>query len=229
MFTTGPRGGLLQPSPPCPAVYPAGPAEMIAALVLAAGASSRMGRPKAALPLGAPGETVLSTGVAALLAGGVPRVAVVAGAHPGPVREALTSADPRVTVIDHPGWRQGQLSSLLAGLASVEGPGLEAILVTLVDVPLVSPETVRTLIHAWDLSRAPLVRPARGTEHGHPVIFDRAVFEDLRRADIEAGAKAVVRAHEARILNVPVTDAGAFMDLDTPEDYARLRRLAGIG
>ena len=88
---------------------------MIAALVLAAGASSRMGRPKAALPLGAGLGTVLSRGVAALLDAGVPRVVVVAGAHPDAVRDALDETDARVSVVDNSAWADGQLRRSSAG------------------------------------------------------------------------------------------------------------------
>jgi molybdenum cofactor cytidylyltransferase len=94
-------------------------------------------------------------------------------------------------------------------------------LVVLVDVPFVSADTVRALVDAWRRSHAPVVRPVCGDRHGHPVIFDRAVFDELRHADPALGAKAVVRAHGAAVLDVPVDDAGAFLDVDTPEDYAR--------
>lgn len=195
---------------------------MIPAIVLAAGASSRMGRPKAALPLG-PTHTVLSRGVATLLDAGVTRVVVVAGAHPGAVREALRDVtDPRVTVVDHPGWANGQLSSLLRGLDEVDAPHVRGILMTLVDVPLVSPGTVRTLLRAWQETGAPIVRPARRGVHGHPVLFDRHVFQALRDADPAEGAKPVVRAYANVLLDVEVDDEGAFVDLDDPEDYARV-------
>lgn len=181
-----------------------------------------MGRPKASLPLGAAGETVLSTGVRALLSAGVPRVVIVAGAHPRAVREAWTVSDPRVRIVDHAGWEAGQLSSLLAGLSALGSPPPDALLVTLVDVPLVAPATIQAVVDAWRVSRAPIVRPARGDEHGHPVLFDRTLFDELARADLAAGAKPVVRAHAAEILNVQVADDGAFADMDTPEDYERI-------
>jgi molybdenum cofactor cytidylyltransferase len=66
------------------------------------------------------------------------------------------------------------------------------------------------------------VRPAIGDRHGHPVVFDRRVFDELRRAPLEAGAKAVVRAHAAEVLDVPVTDEGCLVDIDTPHDYEAL-------
>jgi CTP:molybdopterin cytidylyltransferase MocA len=194
---------------------------MIQGVILAAGASTRMGRPKAALPLGAGGDTVLSRGVRTLLSAGVPGVVVVVGAAASDVRSALRLRSRRVRVVENRRWASGQLSSLLAGLEAVDDAGLEALLVTLVDVPLVSPATVRQVIRAWRESRAPIVRPAMGDRHGHPVIFDRVVFDALRAADPAAGAKEVVRARQHEILNVPVEDEGAFVDLDTPEDYRR--------
>jgi CTP:molybdopterin cytidylyltransferase MocA len=181
-----------------------------------------MGRAKAALPLGTTGETVVARVVRTLLAAGLPDVTVVAGAHIDAVRAAMPSHEPRARVVEHPGWAQGQLSSLLAGLAAVDGPQLEAILVTLVDVPLVRPESVAAIVHAWRATRAPIVRPVDGERHGHPVVFDRAVFDDLRAADPSVGAKAVFAVHASQRVDVPITDDGAFVDVDTPEDYLRV-------
>src|SRR5262245_11319579 len=110
---------------------------MISGIVLAAGASSRMGQAKAAMPLGQTGETVVSRVVKTLLAGGLPRVVVVAGAHIDAVRAAMPH-ESRAQVIEHALWQQGQLSSLLAGLKAIDDPQLEAAMVTLVDVPLIS-------------------------------------------------------------------------------------------
>lgn len=204
---------------------------MIYGIVLAAGASSRMGQAKAAMPFGQTGETVLSRIVSTILAGGVPHVVVVAGAHIDAVRHAMPRYEPRARVIEHPGWEQGQLSSLIAGLDAIDQPLLEGALVTPVDVPLVTPFTVAAVVSAWRRARAPIVRPvdaatsrsAGGPRHGHPVIFDRSVFDDLRTADLNIGAKAVFAIHRDRVLNVEVKDPGAFEDIDTPEDYERLR------
>ena len=198
---------------------------MIRALLLAAGGSTRMGRPKAALPLGN-GGTVLSFGVDALINGGASDVTIVAGAHPEAVRSAVRSHLDRVRIVDHAGWEEGQLSSLLAGLSAVWSPSLEGIVVLLVDVPLVQAGTVRTVIEAWRRTRAPIVRPVCGDNHGHPVVFDAAVFDDLRRADVTKGAKAVFALHKDRVLDVPVNDPWACEDLDTPDDYDRFLKAA---
>ena len=68
-----------------------------------------------------------------------------------------------------------------------------------------------------------IVRPAMGERHGHPVLFDRTVFGDLRRAPEHLGAKAVIRASGDAVLNVPVDDPGCLVDVDTPADYQALR------
>jgi molybdenum cofactor cytidylyltransferase len=204
-----------------------------------------MGRPKAGLPFGQTGETVLSRIVSALLAGGAPNVVVVAGAHLDAIRAAMPPHQQQARVVEHPLWAQGQLSSLLAGLAAVDDPQLEGVLVTPVDVPLVTPATVAAVIAAWRTTRQPIVRPvdastslragpstslrASRPRHGHPVMFDRAIFADLRAADPQAGAKAVFAIHRDRILNVEVQDPGAFEDIDTPEDYEKLLKLLGSG
>ncbi|HUQ88482.1 MAG TPA: nucleotidyltransferase family protein [Vicinamibacterales bacterium] len=195
---------------------------MISGIVLAAGASSRMGQAKAALPLGQTGDTVVARVVRTLLEGGVPNIVVVGGAHIDAVRAAMPRRESRARLIEHAGWEQGQLSSLLAGLNAIDDPLLEAAVVTLVDVPLVRSSTVAELIAAWRRTRAPIVRPANADRHGHPVIFDRSIFADLRSADPNTGAKAVFAIHRERILNVEVDDAGAFEDIDTPEDYRRV-------
>ena len=203
---------------------------MISGIVLAAGASTRMGQAKAALPLGQMGETVLSRVVRTLIDGGVPEMVVVAGAHIDAVRAAMPAHEPRARVIEHSGWQRGQLSSLVSGLDAIDTPLVEAALVTLVDVPLVRASTVAAVIEAWRRTRAPIVRPADpstslragGERHGHPVIFDRSIFADLRSADPNTGAKAVFAIHRERIFNVDVNDAGAFEDMDTPEDYRKV-------
>jgi molybdenum cofactor cytidylyltransferase len=109
----------------------------------------------------------------------------------------------------------------VAGLRALDDARVDAALVTLIDVPLVSARTVRALIDAHRRGRAPIVRPVSNGRHGHPVLFDRVVFDELRRADPALGAKPVVHAHAAEILEIPVDDEGAFIDIDTREDYER--------
>lgn len=199
---------------------------MLPAVILAAGQSARMGRPKALLPLGR-SETFLSRSARVLRAAGADEVLVVVGYHAELIREAVEREGLEVRLVDNPQHASGQLSSLIAAIEAVDRPGVPAVLVTLVDVPLVAEQTVRAVIDAYWRTGAPIVRPSCDGRHGHPVLFDRAVFGDLRRADPAVGAKAVLRARQDEIVDVPVTDEGAFVDIDTPEAYERLARELG--
>ena len=195
---------------------------MIPGVVLAGGASSRMqGRPKALLPAGPGHGTFLERIVSTLRAGGVDDVVIVTGHHHAVVGARAALLRPSVRVVRNPHPERGQLSSLLTALQVVDRPGVRAMLVTLVDLPLISASTVRAVLDASRRIGAPLVRPGRGGRHGHPVVFARALFSELRQADPTHGAKPVVRAHEREGCVVAVDDTGAFTDVDTPEDYRR--------
>lgn len=196
---------------------------MIRAVILAGGQSARMGQPKAGLRLADGGLTFAAAIVASLQAAGLAEVIVVAGAHPEAVAAAVQGL-PGVRVVLNPRWPAGQLSSLVAGLDAADTPDLEALLVTLVDIPRVRVDTVVGLIDAWQASRAPIVRPAVGARHGHPAIFDRATFADLRAAPPDIGAKAVIDAWRDRVVDLPTDDEGVLVDVDTPQEYDAFRR-----
>ena len=197
---------------------------MIPAIVLAAGKSSRMGRTKALLPVGSLHETFLTRVIRVLREGGIDAIVVVIGGDAAAVRASLPRSDASLAAVENPRYEEGQLSSLLAGLAAVEQrhDQVDAAMVTLVDLPLISADTVRSVLDAFRAKPdAPLVRPRRAGRYGHPVIFNRSIFGELRRADPSKGAKPVVHAYAAQEVNVDVVDDGAFIDIDTPEDYER--------
>ena len=197
---------------------------MIPAVILAAGASTRMGRPKALLP-DADGLPFIVRIVRTLLQAGVQDVVIVAGTLENELRMALADhgALHGVRVVRNPDPSRGQLSSLHVGMAAAIRPGTEGLMVTLVDIPEVSVATVVQVKDAWLARRAAITRPSIGAKHGHPVIFDARLFDALRAAPLDAGAKHVVRAHSALIEDVPVDDPGCLLDIDTPDDYRRLR------
>ena len=194
-------------------------------VILAAGDSTRMGSPKALL-LTPDGRTFVAAIVETFTAAGIADIVVVTGRDHDRIVEALASAHlpvpPRIA--RNPNASRGQLSSLLTGMDASVTADAEAVVVTLVDVPLLAPETVRLVVSEWQRTRAPIVRPAIGARHGHPVVFDRRVFTELRSAPPDIGAKSVVRAHADEVLNVPVTDEGCLVDVDTPRDYEALGR-----
>lgn len=198
---------------------------MAAGLILAAGESSRMGRPKAFLRHELTGTTFLEHLAAEAAAAGLAPVLVVGRAGDAGLEQAAAAAGARF--VANPRAADGQLSSILAGLDAVEPDRVEAVVVMPVDVPLVTAATIRALLDAAGAEGVRIARAAHGGRHGHPVLFTRAVFDELRRADPSAGARAVVRADPGRVRDVEVADAGVTIDIDTPDDYFRVfgRRL----
>jgi molybdenum cofactor cytidylyltransferase len=196
---------------------------VIPAIVLAAGKSTRMGRAKALLPL-EPGETFLTRIVRTLRDAEVEDVVVVVGHEPESI---LTTFAGQARVVINADYEAGQLTSLLAGLRLVDRPGVIAVLVTLVDVPLVTTATVRAVIERYRRTGVPIVRPVHNGRHGHPVLIDRSLFDRIRAADPTIGLKPIVRAHASAAGDVEVADEGAFRDIDTPAEYDRVRAELG--
>ena len=196
---------------------------MVPAIILAGGASSRMGRPKALLPT-PDGQLFVTRIVHTLAEAGVRDIVVVTGfehdAIVAAVEPAGLSARPRV--VRNPDPSRGQLSSLWAGLDAAVADDTPAVLVTLVDVPMISAATVAAVLQRWRDGRAPIVRPLFHGRRGHPVVFDRSVFGELRAAPLDQGARVVVHAHVHDAVDVPVDDPGCIVDVDTAEEYRRL-------
>jgi molybdenum cofactor cytidylyltransferase len=193
---------------------------MTAGIVLAAGASTRMGRSKALLRHVDGTTTFLTHAIHTLRAGGVSRIVVVGRPGDAVLRaEAERDAD---LFVENPDPDRGQLSSLLVGLEeAITRWDADAVMVLPVDVPMVPPAAVSRLLERARSTPLPILRAVAGGRHGHPVIFARAVFDELRNADPALGARAVVRADPARVLDLDVEDAGVTVDVDTPDDYRR--------
>jgi molybdenum cofactor cytidylyltransferase len=189
----------------------------VAGIVLAAGGSRRMGRPKMLLPLGS--GTVLGAAVAPLLDAGLAPVVVVVGSDADEVRGgAGLPDDTRLRVVRNERWAEGMASSLRCGLR--ECPGAGAVLVALGDQVGVTPERVRRLVDAWRCG-APLAVPVHGDRASHPVVFSRALFPELLQLTGDVGARDVVTRHwgeASRLESLPLRD------LDTEEDYAAMLR-----
>jgi molybdenum cofactor cytidylyltransferase len=191
---------------------------VIAGLILAAGESSRMGQDKALLTY--QGRTFLETIVATLRATGIERLAVVLGHHAEKIQQAV-KLEGVETVINRD-YVRGQTSSLQAGLRALESPSLEAIVLCLVDHPLVSEETVRALIASFRERDAHVVIPIFRNQRGHPVVISRTLFEELLRLSPDEGADTVIRKYRDATQFVDVNDSGILLDVDDPETYHRL-------
>jgi molybdenum cofactor cytidylyltransferase len=186
----------------------------VIAIVLAAGESSRMGRPKPLLPLNS--STFLSHLLEEIGASRISRTVVVLGHHPEVVLEAMPEIAP-ITIVNQD-YQLGQLSSLHAGLREV-GDTSDAVLLSLADHPFVTRQVIDAIILAHERTHRPIVVPTYGGARGHPTLFARPLFAELLEAPLDQGARVVVRAHADEVLEVPTEEAGVVADVDTPAQY----------
>jgi molybdenum cofactor cytidylyltransferase len=194
---------------------------MIVAVVLAAGESSRMGRPKALLPID--GVRFIEKIVAALKSTRVDEIITVLGHNAEEMWQKIS--DLAVTIVVNPNYKQGQLSSLIAAINSIQSSkdcvSVDGILVHLVDHPYINPDLVNLMIDRFYETKKLIVVPRYQGRRGHPVIFSRALFAELLAAPIDQGAKAVVQAHRGDTLEIDTEDEGVTIDIDTPEEYRK--------
>jgi molybdenum cofactor cytidylyltransferase len=194
-----------------------GAAARVAAIVLAGGESRRMGFPKALLAI--EGHTFVEHILAAFAASRVERVYVVVGCHRDRILATVDLAPARV--VYNAQWEQGQLSSLIAGLRALPAGQYDAFLMALVDHPFVDPAVVDALIAAYEATGRAIVVPVHEGRRGHPVLFAARLIPELLSAPLDQGARAVVRAHAAEVLEIPAPAPGILADIDTPALYAR--------
>jgi len=188
----------------------------IEGILLAAGESRRMGYPKPLLMID--NETFLARSAATML-NVVARLIIVLGAHAERVRPAVPK-DSRIAVVENPEYERGQLSSLKVGLTAVS-PTASAVLVHLADHPLVNTATFDALVAVYNRVGKPLMIARYSGRRGHPVIFQRSLFDELLSAPEDQGARVVVNADPSRVAYLDVEDAGVTTDLDTPTDLER--------
>jgi molybdenum cofactor cytidylyltransferase len=194
----------------------------IAAVLLAAGSSSRMGEPKQLLHWGQ--RTLVEHAADALLLTGCRPVVVVLGHQAERVREVLTGKP--LSIVTHNGFAAGLGSSLAAGVAAalMEAPELEAVLVTLCDQPRVDAVVLARLIAAYNRARPAILASSYAGTRGVPAVFRRDVLGMLAQLDAGSGAKALLARHDLDVQSIELPEAAD--DVDTKEDYART--LAGL-
>jgi molybdenum cofactor cytidylyltransferase len=189
---------------------------MIIAVVLSAGESSRMGRPKALLPI--QGQKFIERIIRVIGQSRVGRTIVVLGHHADQLRGQIEHLP--VEVVTNPDYRSGQLSSLQAAIRHIsDDDRCDGMLVHLVDHPFIDVALVDALIESFFETKKMIVVPRYKGKRGHPVIFSRQLFDDLLNAPLDQGAKAVVNAHRQETLEIEWQDEGITLDIDTPELY----------
>jgi molybdenum cofactor cytidylyltransferase len=194
-------------------------ASEIAAILLAAGSSTRMGHPK--LILNWKDTTILGKVVSTLANAGIPDIIVITGA----VREQLArhveqlSTDYPVRTVHNPAFLVGEmLSSVQTGLKTLQ-PATKAVLITLGDQPQIQENTILSILSAYQHSRSALVIPSYRMHRGHPWLVSRELWPQLLDLNHPQTLRGFLEGHASEIDYVTVDNDSILQDIDTPEDY----------
>ncbi|MGH9739866.1 MAG: nucleotidyltransferase family protein [Candidatus Acidiferrales bacterium] len=184
----------------------------LAAAILAAGESRRMGTPKALLPYRGKNFTEHLLEVTNHERVGFKRIVV--GAHAEEISSNVRAGDAEIVVNQE--WQSGQLSSIQAAISSLPNGETAGLLLCPVDHPLVSADLLARLIEAFDSSGKVIVLPTYQGRRGHPLIFAEVLYQEILAASPEVGARQVVWTHAADVLEVPTDEQGVVLNLNDP-------------
>lgn len=194
---------------------------MIAAIVLSAGESSRMGRPKALLSL--EGASFIERIVSVFNVSKVGKIVVVLGHHAKEIRPRIQQLP--IDIVVNKDYARGQLSSLIVALQSLEAgiskEEVDGVFVHLVDHPYLNRSLIDDMIEKFYVSKKLIVVPRYRGQRGHPVLIGSRLFPELFSAPLDQGAKGVVRTHRDETLEIETEDRGVVIDIDTPEEYRK--------
>jgi molybdenum cofactor cytidylyltransferase len=194
----------------------------VALLLLAAGGSTRMGRPKQLLDYH--GRPLLRHSVEQALDSHCRPVIVVLGSDAEACAAVLHGLPPIVATAINEDWMQGMGSSIRVGLAALQqhAPEARAVVIALADQPLITPAFLDRLVRVHVDQEAAMVAASYEEQPGVPALFARSLFSKLAALDVHAGAKALLQGAGSELVTIPAPQAA--IDVDTPEDYARLLR-----
>jgi molybdenum cofactor cytidylyltransferase len=194
---------------------------MVVGVVLAAGASLRMGAPKALLEFG--NTTFIRHILDVYRQASIEKIVVVLPPSTQTLRDHLAELPVKLATNENP--ESGQLSSVIAGLIAAEEYRPDGVLLHPVDHPAVSLQVINSLLTSFRNTPVPIIIPTCNGKRGHPVLFSSAMFRELRTAPLDVGARFVVRNHTKDVLQVETYDRGVLLDVDTPSDYEFLKMM----
>jgi len=194
----------------------------VAAVILAAGASSRMGQPKQVLQV--EGTSLIRRAALAALGSKVMYTVVVTGAAHDLVLAEI--GDLPVRIVHNPDHQQGMSTSLRAGIQAVSADEtVQAAIVMLADQPFVDSAVVNGLLELYAQTKARIARPRYAEQPGNPVLWDASLFDDLAAQTGDQGGRSLLQEHRSEIAWLDLPDPRVQLDVDTPEAYAALTKL----
>ncbi len=187
---------------------------MVSAILLAAGESKRMGKPKLLLPFGS--STILEQAIDNLLNSRVDDVIVVVGDRAQEIIQRIASRPVKVAI--NPVYHEGMGTSIVRGVSLVDDRAL-AVMLVLADQPLIDSETINKLIAAFLSHDKGIVIPAYKGRRGHPIIFSATYKKELLGLKGDEGGRQIIRKHPDDILEVVVNSQSINIDIDTMDNY----------
>lgn len=192
----------------------------VAGVILAAGKSTRMGRIKALLPFR--GKPILGCVVDHARRSFLNQIIVVLGSASDQIQQGVDLKQVRLLINKH--YDEGQSTSLKTGLSGISEE-TDAVVFILGDQPLIGPEVINALIEGFRRTSAPFVIPTFEGKRGNPVLIDRTVFHRISQLKGDVGARALFNEYEDEIEEIEVKNHGILFDLDTWDDYEKLKDL----
>jgi molybdenum cofactor cytidylyltransferase len=194
----------------------------IAGIILAAGISSRLGQPKLLLRLR--DKPLLAWVIEAARNSLLTKTVLVLGHNAAQIQKILNYPD--IAIVYNPDYEKGQSHSIRHGMKALD-PSTDAVIFLLGDQPMVRPETINALITAYAENRSLIIVPTFRGRRGNPVLFDRRLFQKLKKISGDSGGRVLFGEYPDSILDVAVKDKGIHMDVDTQADYQKLLEYHG--
>lgn len=191
----------------------------IGQMILAAGASTRMGTPKQLLAYR--GCTLIRHMAEVAIASVCQPIVVVLGANAERVKPEISQLP--IHIIENQQWEEGMSASIRAGLEALlaVNQNLEAVAIALCDQPFVSPQTLNQLVEAYHLTRKPIIASEYSGTLGVPTLFSGTLFSELMALKSTEGAKKLINKHIHEVFSIPFPEGA--IDIDTPNDYEQLQ------
>lgn len=191
----------------------------ISLMILAAGASTRMGSPKQMLAYR--GCTLIRHMAEVSIASVCEPIIVVLGANAKRIKPEISQLP--VEIVENQHWEEGMSSSIRVGLEALLAinQNLEAVAISLCDQPLVSPQTLNQLVEAYSLTGKPIIASEYAGTLGVPALFNHTLFSELIALKSTEGAKKLINKHIAEVFSIPFPNGA--IDIDTPKDYEQLQ------
>jgi len=188
-------------------------------IILAAGASTRMGTPKQLLAYR--GCSFIRHMAEVAIASVCQPIVVVLGANAEQIKPEISQLP--VQIVENPQWDEGMSASIRIGLEALLGvnQNLEAVAIALCDQPFVSPQTLDRIVEAFHSTGKPIIASEYAGTLGVPVLFSRSLFSELMALKSNEGAKQLIKKHIHEVFSVPFPEGS--IDIDTPTDYEQLQ------